>query len=298
MTDLLNGIAGVSHVGVIRVAGEDAGAFLHSQLTQDFSSLDMRQARLAAFLSAKGRMQASFIGLRRPDEWLLLCSRDLLPATLARLSMFVLRAKARLTDASADFALYGLAGETLTAVGGGARPAWGKAGLGTASLVRLFPAADQPLPLLVGVGGRDLEGGGGRRAARLEQGPHRHLQPGAPVPRGKPAPRAVGGTGRRPATGRPLARHPAVAVERGGERRGHAEQPRGAGLRAADAQLRVRGRRELQERLLPRARGGGAQPVPRHAQAPRLYRPCRGRYPRRPRSLSSPPPPATLRHPP
>src|SRR6218665_2477797 len=122
MTDLLNGIAALSHLGVIRVAGEDAGAFLHSQLPQDFSSLDMRQARLAAFLSAKGRMQASFIGLRRPDEWLLLCSRDLLPAPLARLSMFVLRAKARLTDASADFALYGLAGDTLTARSRGPPP--------------------------------------------------------------------------------------------------------------------------------------------------------------------------------
>src|SRR6218665_1120686 len=98
MTDLLNGIAALSHLGVIRVAGEDGGAVLHSQPTPDLSSLEMRQTRPAAFLSAKGGMPASFIGLRRPDEWLLLCSRDLLPATLARLSMFVLRAKARLTD--------------------------------------------------------------------------------------------------------------------------------------------------------------------------------------------------------
>src|SRR6218665_2806076 len=119
MTDLLNGIAALSHLGVIRVAGGDAGAVFHHQLTQDFSSLDMRQARLAAFLSAKGRMPASFIGLRRPDDWLLLRSRDLLPDTLARLSMFVLRAKARLTDASADFALYGLAGDTPGGAGGG-----------------------------------------------------------------------------------------------------------------------------------------------------------------------------------
>src|SRR6218665_2332972 len=146
MTDLLNGIAALSHLGVIRVAGEDAGAFLHSQLTQDFSSLDMRQARLAAFLSAKGRMQASFIGLRRPREWLLLCSRGLLPATLARLSMFVLRAKARLTDASADFALYGLAGDTLAAVAGGAQPAWSKAPIGAASPVHPYPPANQPPP--------------------------------------------------------------------------------------------------------------------------------------------------------
>src|SRR6218665_4101229 len=122
MTDLLNGIAALSHLGVIRVAGEDAGGFFYSQLTHDFSSLDMRQTRLAAFLSAKGLMQASFIGLRRPDECLLLCSPDLLPATLARLSMFVLRAKARLTAASPDFALYGLAGETMTALARGPPP--------------------------------------------------------------------------------------------------------------------------------------------------------------------------------
>src|SRR5690606_18974025 len=42
-----------------------------------------------------------------------------------------------------------------------------------------------------------------------------------------------------------------------------------------DAQLRIGRRRELQEGLLPRPGGGGAQPVPRHAQAPRL--PGRGR---------------------
>src|SRR6218665_2080800 len=127
MTDLLNGIAGVSHVGVIRVAGEDAGAFLHSQLTQDFSSLDMRQARLAAFLSAKGRMQASFIGFWGPAQRLVLCGRGLLPGPPGRLSLLVRRAKAGLPDASADFPLYGRGGETLTAVAGGAQPAWSKA---------------------------------------------------------------------------------------------------------------------------------------------------------------------------
>jgi folate-binding Fe-S cluster repair protein YgfZ len=44
------------------------------------------------------------------DELLLACSADLLPATLKRLSMFVLRAKCKLSDASADWPLWGLAG--------------------------------------------------------------------------------------------------------------------------------------------------------------------------------------------
>lgn len=48
MTQLLNGIAPLSHLGVIRVEGEDAAKFLHGQLTQDFALLDMQHARLAA----------------------------------------------------------------------------------------------------------------------------------------------------------------------------------------------------------------------------------------------------------
>ena len=147
MTYPLNGIAPLSHLGVIRVEGEDAAKFLHGQLTQDFALLGMDQARLAAFLSAKGRMQASFIGFKRSTtEVLLVCSRDLLPPTLKRLSMFVLRAKAKLTDATNDFALYGLAGD---AVPGGSQTAWTKADTGNASVVHLYPADGQPRALWV-----------------------------------------------------------------------------------------------------------------------------------------------------
>ena len=147
MTYPLNGIAPLSHLGVIRVEGEDAAKFLHGQLTQDFALLGMEQARLAAFLSAKGRMLASFIGFKRSaTEVLLVCSRDLLPPTLKRLSMFVLRAKAKLTDATNDFALYGLAGD---AVPGGSQTAWTKADTGNASVVHLYPADGQPRALWV-----------------------------------------------------------------------------------------------------------------------------------------------------
>ncbi|WP_287876087.1 folate-binding protein [Acidovorax sp.] len=150
MTYSLNGIAPLSHLGVIRVEGEDAAKFLHGQLTQDFALLGMDQARLAAFLSAKGRMQASFIGFKRSaTEVLLVCSRDLLPATLKRLSMFVLRAKAKLTDATADFALYGVAGESIHSVAFGAQPAWFKTDIGSATVVHLYPADGAPRALWV-----------------------------------------------------------------------------------------------------------------------------------------------------
>ena len=150
MTSNLDGIAPLNHLGVIRAEGDDAAKFLHGQLTQDFVLLGLNEARLAAFLSAKGRMQASFIGFKRsPSEILLICSRDLLAATLKRLSMFVMRAKAKLSDASDEFALYGIAGDTLLSIAASAQPAWAKADFGAANLVHLPPACGQPRALWV-----------------------------------------------------------------------------------------------------------------------------------------------------
>lgn len=149
MTSPLNGLAPLSGLGVIRVAGEDAAKFLHGQLTQDFLLLPPGQARLAAFLSAKGRMQASFIGWRQGEaEVLLVCSRNVLAPVLKRLSMFVLRAKARLTDATADFALWGLAGDAVPTAAGAAPPPWSQADTDLGTLVHLYPAAGQPRALL------------------------------------------------------------------------------------------------------------------------------------------------------
>ena len=150
MTTLLHGITPLTHLGVIRAQGEEAAKFLHGQLTQDFALLGLHEARLCAFLSAKGRMQASFIGFKRSStEVLLVCSRDLLPATLKRLSMFVLRAKAKLTDATDEFALYGLAGDALVSIAGSAQPAWAKADFDDKTLVHLYPALGQPRGLWI-----------------------------------------------------------------------------------------------------------------------------------------------------
>lgn len=139
MTQTHQGIAPISHLGVIRVQGEDAASFLHGQLTHDFALLDLQHARLAAFCSAKGRMQASLIGFKRaPDDILLICSRDLLAQTLKRLSMFVLRAKAKLTDASNDFQLMGWVGD---AIPNADQAPWTLQTAGEAHLVHLYPAA-------------------------------------------------------------------------------------------------------------------------------------------------------------
>ncbi len=137
----LHGVAALSHLGVIKIVGDDAAKFIHSQLTQDFSLLDMQSARLAAFCTAKGRIQASFIGFKRSaTEILLVCSLDILPPTLKRLSMFVMRAKAKLTDATAEFTLYGLLGDAILPLPDASTEAWAKADFGEVTVVNMYPA--------------------------------------------------------------------------------------------------------------------------------------------------------------
>ena len=158
MSRSLDGTCALTHLGVIRAQGEDAASFLHGQLTQDVALMRPDQARLAAFCNAKGRMLASFVVLGRgPDEILLVVSRDLLAPTLKRLSMFVLRAKARLTDVSSEFVVQGLAGSAASSSEGMAP--WDKRDIGAAQLVRLYPADAQPRALWIAPAGTPAPAG-------------------------------------------------------------------------------------------------------------------------------------------
>jgi tRNA-modifying protein YgfZ len=147
VTASFDGAVRLADWGVIRAAGPDAASFLHGQLTQDVTGIDPGVARLAGYCSAKGRLLASFVIWRpTPDEVLLACSADLLAATLKRLSMFVLRAKCKLTDASTDCPLFGVAGPAAAA----APAAWGHAETPWGRLIRLPDADGCPRALAVG----------------------------------------------------------------------------------------------------------------------------------------------------
>lgn len=135
----LNGMTTLTHLGVIQAQGEDAASFLHNQLSNDVLLLPVGQSRLAAFCSAKGRMQASFILVKNaPDSVLLILSQDLLAQTLKRLSMFVLRAKVKLTDATGQWQLHGMLGDTAKALLGDAAP-WKTVAMTGAHGVALYP---------------------------------------------------------------------------------------------------------------------------------------------------------------
>ena len=103
-------IAKLDDYGLLQVAGGDARAFLHAQLTNDIEHLAADRARYAGWCTAKGRLLATFLVLPRADDFLLQVARDLAPGVARRLSMFVLRAKVKLAEASAEWTQYGLWG--------------------------------------------------------------------------------------------------------------------------------------------------------------------------------------------
>jgi folate-binding protein YgfZ len=88
----------------------DARAFLHAQLTNDIENLPSGRAALAGWCSAKGRLLASFLVIPTSQGFLLQLSQDIVPAVLKRLTMFVLRSKVKIADASAQWKQFGVWG--------------------------------------------------------------------------------------------------------------------------------------------------------------------------------------------
>ncbi|NWG75859.1 MAG: folate-binding protein YgfZ [Rubrivivax sp.] len=103
-------LADLSHYGLIAFAGEDAQTFLHGQITNDLRALRETNALFAGYCSPKGRLLANFLVFRRGGDILLMLPRALREATQKRLTLFVLRAKVRVRDASDEWVTLGLAG--------------------------------------------------------------------------------------------------------------------------------------------------------------------------------------------
>ena len=153
----IGGVCRLSDRGVIRASGSDAAKFLQGQLTNDVLTLTRDGARLAGFCSAKGRLQATFLVWRdEAGDYLLSCPLSILAATLKRLSMFVLRAQCRLSDASAGVELVGVAGSAAEAMLGDAA-VWSCNARGTASLIRLPDGAGERRCLVAAPAGSEVD---------------------------------------------------------------------------------------------------------------------------------------------
>lgn len=94
----------------LRVSGPDAQSFLQNLLSNDIRNVSATQAQLSSFNTAKGRMLATFLIWRDADDYLLQLPATLSEALRKKLSMYVLRAKVKITDASNEIISLGLSG--------------------------------------------------------------------------------------------------------------------------------------------------------------------------------------------
>ena len=97
-------------VALVEVSGEDAQTFLQGQLSNDVDALSATRAQLSTYCTPQGRMLATLIAWRNADTFVLQLPAELAAAIAARLHKHVLRAKVRLVDATARYAVLGLGG--------------------------------------------------------------------------------------------------------------------------------------------------------------------------------------------
>lgn len=103
-------------MALIRASGDDASSFLHNQLTNDVDHLTESEARLAGYCTPKGRLLATLLMWKSEKSIFLQIPFSLRPTIQKRLQMFVMRAKAILSDESTECAQIALAGDAATTV--------------------------------------------------------------------------------------------------------------------------------------------------------------------------------------
>jgi folate-binding protein YgfZ len=108
-------ICDTTELAWLRVSGSEAETFLQGQLSNDMRLLSSERAQISSYNSAKGRMLAVLHLLRVGEEIFIELPRTIADSTLARLKMFVLRARVTLEKAD-DVDALALFGEGAAAV--------------------------------------------------------------------------------------------------------------------------------------------------------------------------------------
>lgn len=103
MTDL-------SHWGLLQFSGDDAQAFLQNQLSCDIREIGLNAANYGSYCTPKGRVLANFIVWQRESDLFMQLPASLLSAVQKRLSLYVLRAKVKITNCSDTWIRFGIAG--------------------------------------------------------------------------------------------------------------------------------------------------------------------------------------------
>jgi tRNA-modifying protein YgfZ len=98
-------------LGILRARGADAISFLQGQLSNDVTRLESGRLQLSGYHTPQGRAIALLrLTPLAPDDVLAVLPGELVPLVVTRLKRYVLRAKVRLSDESAQWTLRGYQG--------------------------------------------------------------------------------------------------------------------------------------------------------------------------------------------
>ena len=103
-------ICDLGQFGTLRITGEEAESFLQNLLSNDVREVSTSRAQLSSLNTAKGRMLATMLIWREGNDYLLQMPRVLCEPVRKKLSMYVLRSKVKITDASDEIISLGLSG--------------------------------------------------------------------------------------------------------------------------------------------------------------------------------------------
>jgi hypothetical protein len=105
-------VISLDHLGLIEFTGEDAQTFLQGQLTNDTKLITETSSQLAGYCTAKGRLLATLLLWKSPEG---ICGQlhgGIAGSVQKKLTMYVLRSKVKVIDATAKWARLGVAGKT------------------------------------------------------------------------------------------------------------------------------------------------------------------------------------------
>ena len=104
-------ISPLTHLGLIRISGEQTKQFIQGQVTSDVYNQQADEWRWGAHCDPKGKMLASFRTLFMGDDLLMLMPRSAIGVDLPQLQKYAVFNKVELTDASESLCIIGIAGE-------------------------------------------------------------------------------------------------------------------------------------------------------------------------------------------
>jgi len=110
--------------GVVTVMGEDAEKLLQGVITNDMALLGAQPAIHAGLLTPQGKILFDFFVVKAHGGFCLETARDKTAALSERLSLYKLRVKAEIEDASADYTVAALWGGPYELRHGGKPPLW------------------------------------------------------------------------------------------------------------------------------------------------------------------------------